>query len=163
MKNTKALLILLLFAGTAVAHKDRMITIGSDGSLQGLPEKYQPARLIWSDSVPTLNLRIGAHETVLPSCLTSIFSLERAELRVSASWYHDTSRLPPYIGIDIVHSVEGQTFFNGFSLLFNLDTGELIQVDRVIATQSEERSQDVEIAALCSGGEADTMVHVVSQ
>lgn len=163
MKHAKVLLVLLLFAGTAVAHKDRMITIGSDGSLQGLPEIYQPARLTLSSSTPALNLRIGSHETVLPSCLTSNLSLERAEIDVFASWYHDTSRLPPYIGVRIIHSVHGHSFFSGYSLAFNLDTGELIEAHRVIATDMEERREDLDVAALCSGGEADSMVRVVSR
>jgi hypothetical protein len=153
------LITLLLFAARAAAHQDAILTVRSDGSLEGLPKEYEPAVLTWSGSIPTLELRIGAHETVLPKCLTSKLLLERAEITVHASWYHDRSILPPYIVINIVHSMQKRGLFSGYSLVFNLETGELIQLERTSATDTGQQNEELQVAAFCSRREAENMVH----
>lgn len=158
-KQIQILLVLLLFAGTALAHMDKIITVRSNGLLIGLPAEYEPACLKWSGSKSTLRLRIGNHETVLPKCLTSRLSLARAEIAVHASWYHKRSSLPPYIAVDIIHSIHKDSgFFSGYSLLFNLDTGEIISIGHSTATDSWQQNKGIDIAALCNESEIENMV-----
>ena len=142
----------LLFSPSVGAHVDRTISVQPDGSLVGLPEKYAPAILLRVNSgrEQTLALQLNSNRTSLPSCVARKLRLTRAKLRTHASWYHDTSGLPPYLAVDVVHSEQRNGYFNGFTLLFNLDTSALIELTQVSAKGEEMRNTPVDLNALCA-------------
>ena len=148
-------LLFSLVAVSALAHEDSLVEITADGTLRGLPAKYAPARLLHGASF--FHLRLGPREISLSPCLTSRVELGTAKLRAYASWYHERSILPPYIGIDVVHGDRQQGFFNGFSLLFNLETSSLIQVTRLSVEGHGQQRVALNIRSVCSENERSTM------
>jgi hypothetical protein len=157
MKVRREWLAAWIFAATcASAHVDRPIRIEADGTLRGLPAKYEPAKLNWIASRPAthLTLRVGANVISLPACVASRLGLETSKLRTHASWYHTGSSLPPYIVVDVVHAESRRDgWFKGFSLLFNLDTAELIEWQRVNGSRDQTTYDDIKPQAVCSAAE----------
>ena len=47
---------------------------------------------------------------------------------VSGSWYHDELLLPPYVSIQLPTVSASNGFFEGYSLLFALETASLIKI-----------------------------------
>ena len=143
----KLLFLCALLAGPALAHEDTSVEIAPDGSLLGLPVKYEPGRLTYS--AMALRLRLGDHETILPPCLTAHLGLAKARLDAYASWYHRNSPLPAYLGVNIVHGERRQGRFDGFTLLFNLETATLMDVTRLSVVGNAQRRVPVDVRALC--------------
>lgn len=151
MRIAQALIALSLFATFDVAaHEDRLLTVGPDGSLNGLPEPYLPATLRVS---PKAILRIGPREVTLPECLVAGVALRKTPLRVSASWYHELALLPPYVNLQVMHTQGSRGDYTGYSLLFNLETLALIEINRVTVEATEEalfhRQSKVPVESLC--------------
>jgi hypothetical protein len=144
-----------LVSAPVLAHEDSLVEIAADGSLRGLPVKYEPARLV--HGAMFFRLRLGQHEVSLPLCLTSQLGLGKAKLKAYASWYHERSILPPYLGVDVVHGERQQGFFTGFSLLFNLETSSLIEVTRLSVEGHAQHRSTVNIRSLCDEKERVTM------
>jgi hypothetical protein len=95
----------------------------------------------------------GAHE--LPDCLLSKVSLERAELRAHASWFHTRPEsLPPYMVIKAIHAEHEGGYFSGYTLLFNLDTAQLIALTKVTGKTNEQQYETIDAASVCPGGTA---------
>jgi hypothetical protein len=83
--------------------------------------------------------------------------LAKAKLHAYASWYHERSILPPYIGVDVVHGERQHGFFDGFSLLFNLETAFLIELTRRSAAGNVQRRATVNLRSLCGEQERKSM------
>lgn len=150
MRYSAAFLFALTLAALAVAHQDRIFEIQSDGTLVGLPKQYTPATLKWSsEPIPSLTLRIGGRENALPLCLTTKLALGKAEIRAHGSWYHERSTLPPYIAVEVIHEKHMHGFFTGYTLLFNLDTSQLLELTRISGTDTEQQRAAIEVASLC--------------
>jgi len=114
------------FAGLCVvsAHEDTLIQLkGTD--LVGLPKNYAPAEF----DVKALHLRIGKHEMTFPPFLRSFFE-QQHDLRITASWYHYSETLPPYI---LLHIQPKKKDFS-YDLLLNLETLDLIEISVVLQT-----------------------------
>lgn len=116
----------LTFAGlcAAYAHEDTLLQLkGTD--LVGLPKNYTPAEF----DVKAFRLRIGKHEMTFSPFLKNFFE-QPHDLRISASWYHDSESLPPYILLRIQPKKKDFSY----DLLFNLDTLDLIELSVVLQT-----------------------------
>ncbi len=122
-------LLCALVGAPGLAHEDSLVEIGRDGVLKGLPGHYEPAKLVHNATV--FRLRLGHNEVSLPPCLTSHLGLAQAKPHAYASWYHERS------------------IFNGFSLLFNLETASLIEVTRLSVEGNVERRVAVNLPSLC--------------
>src|SRR5690242_1075580 len=90
------------------AHQDRVLKLGPDGQLEGLPPQYTPSSLRvtfspkGSDSPPVakLELKVGDKTTVVPTCVTGlILTRSEKDVLVTASWYHERSTLPHYLNV----------------------------------------------------------------
>jgi hypothetical protein len=125
--------IILFFSqsGAVLAHRDTLIRLKGT-QLVGLPEKFTPAEL----DLKAARLRIGHHAMTLSPFLESLFD-QPHELAISASWYHNSETLPPYISL----SIQPKKKDFSYGILLNLETLELIQVSvtlRESATTTRE-------------------------
>lgn len=77
------------------AHEDTIIQLEGT-NLAGLPKNYSPAEF----DMKAFRLRVGGHAITFSPFLKSLFD-EPHELRISASWYHERSTLPPYLLLHI--------------------------------------------------------------
>src|SRR4051812_2856783 len=105
--------------GLLHAHEDTLIK-QQGTSLVGLPQEYAPAEF----DVKAFRLRIGKHVMTFAPLLQSLFD-EPHSLRISASWYHSRSILPPYLLLEIRPNKKD---FISYGILLNLETLELIQL-----------------------------------
>lgn len=156
MRLLASLFLLAAVCSPAFAHKDTALAIEKDGTIRGLPKKYQPASLkVRPDS---LVLRVANNMISIPPCSARRFQLQKAMVEASASWYHDgRSGLPPYIQISIVHARGQHSFMNGYTILFNLVTAEIIEVDRHQIDKDEESISRFDYKSSCSASEAAGM------
>jgi len=128
------------------AHEDRIFEVGSDGSISGLPKDYLPASLLIGPPqtggrlgiyppFPKVTLVVSGVERQLPPCVAQLFRLPPGEkMALHGSWYHDLSLLPPYLVIDLPSHTYSGGWFTGYKLLFNLTTGELLELTQVVVT-----------------------------
>ena len=117
------------------AHEDTLIQLKGT-TLVGLPNDYAPAEL----DLKAARLRIGKHEMTFSPFLKEFFQ-QPHDLRISASWYHEPTILPPYI---LLHIQPKKKDFS-YELLLNLSTLELIQLTVVLRT-SDSSTWDLPIA-----------------
>lgn len=122
------------FASAVYAHRDTIFHITESGELVGVPEEFSPAYLVIdreSDIVNSVTLQVSDHAAELPACISRFFDLPIGEeILVSGSWYHETSLLPPYISIRLPSITDSRGMFEGHSLLFGLETADLIEISR---------------------------------
>lgn len=149
MKKIRAVpLAFALFAGSAIAHKDRILSVDADGSIREVPAQFGPVRLIvkgLGSAKPSVQLRIGAHHATLPECVArTIHSAKMSDIRVSASWYHEEKPgLPFYLNIEFRDpgAHPSRNYHSGHEFLFNLHNAELIDAKRMEAGQSGNGAQ----------------------
>lgn len=142
MKISIFILFWILQVSFQPPHKDMIIKLEKDGSLVGLPSKYSPAHF---DSL-TFDLKIGKFGAKMPKCVLKNFeSYSVSELRFTSSWYHDKTLLPNYIQMEI--SFEGQNF--QYKLLYNLDTLEIFEIEKVFVVETSFLTERIEIDAEC--------------
>ena len=111
--------------------------------------------LRWSpEPNPGLTLRVAARENVLPRCLTAKLNLGQAQIRAYGSWYHERSLLPPYIAVDVMHKQHKQGYFTGYTLLFNLDTSQLLELTRITGKVNGQQCTPIEVTSLCKTSNA---------
>lgn len=100
------LLMLVSAGGSASGHQDFVIDLQRDGTLRGLPPRYEPARL----SIPNgeyhaghnVILQLGGNRVEFPECLSILFTkASRKHIQLSPSWYHDPSIVPYYLSIEL--------------------------------------------------------------
>ncbi|MBV8603261.1 MAG: hypothetical protein JO224_01120 [Pelomonas sp.] len=155
--------VLGLGLGTgAAAHQDRVIGLAADGSLQGLPAAYAPARLRLTFSavgdarrLTDLELRLGAAHVRLPTCVLGLIHADgTGRLRLSASWEHDEAILPHYLAARFAEPDDAGL---AFTLLFDLHTAQLIEVTADLAhgDGAEPRSLALDLRARCAADELD--------
>ncbi|WP_044615846.1 hypothetical protein [Gynuella sunshinyii] len=105
--------IIVMLSSFAYSHQDRIIQVGSDGGLIGLPDEYLPASI----NVREGQISIGGTTLNMPPCVFKYFQdHESYDLSVTSSWYHQRSSLPPYIQFKV--SPKNKDF--EYSLLFAL-------------------------------------------
>lgn len=164
MKLTLACLFLCLLASSnAVAHADRILAIGPDGTISDVPSKFGPASLNVEFSAPmsaapaitSLVLRLGEKRIAVPACITSLLRSRRMEeVRMTGSWYHDESTLPYYLNLTFFDpGYSANRWANpGVQLLFNLRTGKIIEVKSLVVGGNGRSLQHVtpDLNASCS-------------
>jgi len=131
------ILCIIFTAPSALAHEDTFI--GLDGTkLTGLPSQFAPAELDIKDS----SFRIKNHRMHFAPYIQAFFTdHEKYDLKITASWYHDLSELPPYIDIHIYPSQKDYHY----ELLFNLNTLEVIKLT-VVAQIDKDTIRDFDVA-----------------
>ena len=142
------LLVFALFAGPAKAHEDRILHVNADGSIPAIPAEFGKARLIMNGlgtKWPFVQLRIGAHRTTLPFCVTQIIrTTSAAGVLVTGSWYHDEKTSLPYY-LDVRFFDPGydpkRSYNTDHEFLFNLHNAKLIDATVLEATKSGDGGQ----------------------
>jgi hypothetical protein len=131
----------LVFCVSASAHQDRIITM-ENGKLIGLPERYQPAHL----DLQKKSLRIGANQFNFPACVLKYFpNDDQYDIKITSSWYHDLSILPPYLSISI--QPRGKDY--SFDLLFDMDTLKPIKFEIQIRQPNMTSFHELVISDSC--------------
>jgi hypothetical protein len=166
----------ILISGTCFAHSDRVITVKDDGSLEGIPSEYGPAimRVEFAppntDDAPitSITLNLGKNRVRMPICVTGLLLTRRmSEIKASASWYHDEKDIPHYLNVEFFDpGYDKSRWANpGFSLLFNLRTGRLMQMEVMIVRENGKGIQNVpvDIAGRCKPEELKSFAVKVSK
>ena len=160
----KVLILLwaLTLASPLLAHKDMKLPLSSDGTIERLPDEYQPAILKVSPASSCQNcstkvtLQIREKAIVFPPCIAKLFDLPDEErLQVSGSWYHDLNLLPPYILIRLPTKWHDFVFFDGHSILIDIDTVSIIRIMEHKVSEDGRRmlAPPIKISSLCSKDE----------
>jgi hypothetical protein len=153
MKRLTLIASVALISTVSFAHQDSILKVYADGRIDGLPAQYNPAslRVVFSRNnepgwppVSSLELKLGGKSVVVPECVTGpILTSSIKDVRVVASWYHDTSMLPPYLDVTFYDPGNQDAIARpGYKLLFNLSTGKLFQMEVMIA-RGADATQDV--------------------
>jgi len=115
------------------AHEDMIFPIENDGRLSRIPQEFGPVflKVQGASGSPLVELEFRARSVSLEPCLGRLFFLPEGErVRAMGSWYHDLTLLPPYVSFELPQKTAGHGFFDGYSLLFNLETGGLLELQR---------------------------------
>jgi len=120
----------------------RILHVNADGSMPDVPAEFGQARLILKglgSKQPFIQLRIGAHQTILPVCVTQIIrTTSAADIRVTGSWYHEEKPSLPYY-LDVQFFDPGydpkRSYNSGHEFLFNLHNAKLIDATILKATR----------------------------
>jgi len=141
----KILLVFIsfLFLGSSnVLHQDTILKIDKHGNLLGLPKKYSPAKF----DLAAKKLRIKDKEVVFPECVSKYFDRSfHSKVVLSASWYHETRFLPYYLNFRI-----GEDNAKGYTILINLETLELIYVNKHLVIRDTIQDSEVDLGQQCS-------------
>jgi len=114
-------IFIIFFSCYSLAHKNTGLIIKEDGVLVGLPQAYEPS----SFDHKTFTLEVAGKTMLIPECVKQkigLYDKGGYSLDISASWYHNSTTLPPYIKINVTPK-------NGkfeYHMLVNLDNLELI-------------------------------------
>lgn len=165
-----AIFLQLLTPLQLLAHQDTLLSVSKDGKIQGLPKEYEPAFLhIFKGglfSSTSVKLEIKDHAVAFPTCISKVFSIPATErMTLSASWYHDLSRLPPYLAIYLPQrtSPKDTSWFDGYTMVINLRTAEIISLHKTKFSDSSLQREPVNLDSFCSANEISkikpTMVH----
>ncbi len=157
MKAITAIVIgCLLLAETCFAHKDYIIAVNEDGTLEGIPSEYGPAAMhvefapqnSGSAPITSITLDLGKNRVRIPICVTGLLRTQRmGEIKATASWYHDETLIPYYLNIDFFDPGYNKLRWPnpGYSLLFDLHTGKLMEMDVHILRDSGRSVQQVPV------------------
>jgi len=131
--NKKCLIYLfyfsLVFCIAVSSHEDKIITL-KNNELIGLPQQYQPAYL----DIQNRLLRIKSKQINFSPCISKYFPDDNQfDIKISSSWYHDLSIMPPYISILI--QPKGKDY--SFDLLFNMDTLKPFEI-KIVTKESNK-------------------------
>jgi hypothetical protein len=115
------ILFIVVYSGYSFAHKDTGLELQYNGTLIGLPNKYEPS----SFDLKSFNIEVAGKKLLIPECIRRKVGINNRlnySIDFNASWYHNSTTLPPYMNI-IVTPEKGDFYY---SLLLNLDTLGLI-------------------------------------
>jgi hypothetical protein len=108
----------------SINHKDTPLTIDDKGIILGLPDEFSPATF----DVNSKTLVIKDKRITFPECFLFLFGKKsKADIRLSASWYHDKEIMPYYLNFHINPINKNY----GYSILIDLETLELINAYKV--------------------------------
>lgn len=139
----KLLFVLLsvFFLTTPVAHKNTPLEIDSQGNIIGLPEEFSPAKFDFDKKV----LQIKNKTLVFPKCFHSYFGQNKNKMFLSASWYHSKKNMPYYLNFKIW----GNQTNNSYQILIDLETLELIKINKQTSTENSLISKKIELSQNC--------------
>jgi len=89
---------------------------------------------------------------VVPACVTRlVLTRSMRDVRVVASWYHNTSLSPPYIEVALFDPGHEDLFTRpGYRFSFNLSTAKLFRMDvAFLRGKSELYDAPVDFSQLC--------------
>lgn len=166
MKYHLAFLALAFASQDCGAHQDRVLEIGPNGRIEGLPPEYSPSfvRIAFSPKgehtypIRSMEVSIGGKATTVPSCITYILgSRDLKDVTALASWYHEEQYIPYYFAL-YFHDPgykEDSWPRQGFQLLFNLRTAKLMSASAVLVRQYGlyEQALDLDLRDLCKPAE----------
>ena len=105
-------------------HEDTPLIIDYKGTIIGLPEKFSPATF----DVDSKTLAVKDKSISFPECFLFLFGEKsKADIRLSASWYHDKEIMPYYLNFDINPINKNY----GYSILIDIESLELINAYKV--------------------------------
>ncbi|HJW33994.1 MAG TPA: hypothetical protein VJ505_11560 [Holophagaceae bacterium] len=173
MKTLIAIFLSFLFVATnGYAHADRIIPIKKDGTLEGIPREFGPSTLIIEfaranangPAINSITLRLGKNRILLPSCITNLLkSRSTSQIKASASWYHNEKTIPYYLNLEFGDPgfEDSPDLRSHYSMLFNLRTGMLMQMERVSNTKGEGsiinyKTVRIDVASLCGSESLDS-------
>ena len=150
-----------LLAASSFAHEDTPLRRRDDGTLEGLPVAYAPAAVhvryaedAGASKVVALALVLRDKRIALPPCLLrTITARRKPHLQVHASWYHDLTRFPPAITIELMEMPRPDAReWERESFTFDLRTGALLLSRRVRKHWLFDswRTEPIQVRALCS-------------
>jgi len=154
--------LVILAPRVLFAHADTVFTIAADGTLKGVPEKYQPARITFDaeEIPPSAKFEVSGLSMVLPPCLSRLFLLPSDErVRSDGSWYHARSVLPPYFSVELRQKTKpgDEGLFEGHQLLFNLETAELIEISQWKLIGPGAQGKKIEPSSICTESEVEAL------
>lgn len=141
--KTFFILISFLFLTSADAiHQDTRLQIDSNGNIIGLPKEFNPAKFDWNKK----KLRIKNREVIFPKCMNYYFAQNKnTKPNLSASWYHSKDIMPYYLNFDIS---DGSVNY-GYTVLIDLETLELIDINKSITKGNTTYNPKVELEKKC--------------
>ena len=168
MKNLiLASLIFFSLNSYCFGHKDTMLSVEDNGAIIGLPDQYSPATLKIkfasnTDATPikSIQISIANNKVILPQCIVKLIKTTSAsDISLSASWYHKSSSLPPYMNINLYDpGYTPEKWANPkYSVLINLGTAKVIDMTYTEFSPNGNSSQllPVKFSSLCQGTEVD--------
>ena len=132
-------LALVLIMSVAYAHEDRILTIRPDDTIPEIPASFGHVSLRISGlggPAPAVEFSSGSHHNKLPLCVTRLIrTQQRRNVFVTGSWYHDTSKFPPYIYVRFYAPgyAENRPFNSSFDIAFNLYNARVTRIERFVA------------------------------
>lgn len=135
---------LAIVATSAWAHKDRLLSLTAAGEVPELPTAYRQTRIhiVFAQPEPgalkQFKFVSSGRETDLRSCLLKRVPMGTlSHVKLTGSWYHDETTLPPYVNISFTKEpLHGQR--GSIDLLFSLKDGSLLKVTEVVPVSSTE-------------------------
>jgi hypothetical protein len=146
MKRTTLIVAIIVLATAALAHRDRILSVGPDGAIPELPPAYQTTRLhvVFSEgdagALQQLTFLSSGRETNLQPCLLRLVPKGSfRQLFLTGSWYHDESILPHYLQIQFRDSPSrpGLPDYTGVQFLFSLRDAGLLEVTHVVPSPAQ--------------------------
>lgn len=129
--------LLLMSPGLVLAHEDRILHIGSDGSLTDIPDRYGPVRVLVqrSSNDPRKTQQVvlsSPHFRVsLNPCLIDKLQ-DITHIEAQGSWYHEETVMPPYVSITFyVGRYEARGTNNpSYTIVYSLVDGRILMGQR---------------------------------
>ena len=150
MKRILLLSLLWLTAISALAHKDRRLSLAADGSVPELPPAYAATRIQIEFSergtgqLTKLTFASAGRQTVVKSCVRQLVAASsRDRVALAGSWYHDKRLLPDYVHILFKASTIQASLPEdpGVLFLFSLTDARLLEVQEIVPLPEEQAVQ----------------------
>ena len=142
MKTLFILISFLFLTNEDVIHQDTRLQIDNNGNIIGLPKQFNPAKFDWNKK----KLRINNKEIIFPKCMNYYFEQNKNnKLNLSASWYHSKDIMPYYLNFDI----SDKSGNYGYTILIDLETLELIYINKSITEGNTTYNPKVELGKKC--------------
>src|SRR5690554_6603364 len=142
MKTFLILISFLFLTDSNLFHQDTILKVDENGEIIGLPNKFSPAKFDSSTKI----LRIRNRIILFPKCITDYFEEHKnPKLRLSASWYHSKDIMPYYLNFNI----SDKSVNYGYTILVDLETLELIYVQKTITKGTTTYNQDIDLDEKC--------------
>ena len=142
MKTLLILISFLFLTNSNVMHQDRILKLDENGNIIGLPKEFSPAKFDLNKKI----LRINDKEIVFPKCLNYYFEEHKnPKLNLSASWYHSKEIMPYYLNFKI----SDKSVNYGYTILVDLETLELIYVNKSITKGNTTYNPEIELEEKC--------------
>ena len=135
-------LVAVFLTSSKPDHQDTLLELKQDGTILGLPERFEPALI----DLGKRYLRINNHEVTFPDCLDKYLNQEKVtNLKLSASWYHSKEIMPYYLNVQITKDNEKQLY----SLLFDLETLSLIEAREHFVDGNSYYYPEIDLDSMC--------------